>query len=185
MAASEAGLPESLMRLPFPSEGDFAPYYRPYLEAIQKTGVAEPLLNQALRLRAMLGNLTDEGALHRYAEGKWSVKEVLGHIMDTERVMSYRVLRISRGDISPLPGFDQDAYIARGSFDARPLSDLLDELTAVREATLTLLQGLPAGALANRGTASGFEVTAGAVVWIIAGHFEHHAQLLADRYGVG
>lgn len=178
------GLPEPITSLPFPEDGDFAPFYLPYLDAIRATGVGEPLLNQVPRLRARLGSLSDEAARHRYAEGKWSLKEVVGHLVDIERVMAYRVLRISRGDATPLAGVDQDPYVAEGGFDARSLSDLLDEFAVVREATLSLLRGLPPGVLARRGVASGVEVTAGAVVWIIAGHVEHHMGVLAERYGV-
>ncbi len=117
-----------------------------------------------------------------YAPGKWTVKEVVGHIADTERIFAYRILAIARGDQAVLPGFEQDDYVRAGRFNDRPLADLLDELQAVRQGTLTLLRGLPAAAWDRRGTANAFSVTVRGLAFVVAGHALHHAAILRERY---
>jgi hypothetical protein len=109
-------------------------------------------------------------------------QEIFGHVADAERIMSYRALRIARGDATPLPGFDQDDYVPAGAFDQRTLQDLSDELAAVRQATLHLFRHLDATALARRGTASGYPVSVRALAYIIAGHERHHVAILNAKY---
>src|SRR2546423_5296233 len=116
--------------------------------------------------------------------GKWSIKEVIGHVTDAERVFSYRALRFARADTISLPGFDENAWVPAGNFGARSLADLAAELDAVRPATIALFRGLDAAALARRGTASDNAVSVRAIAWIIAGHERHHVALLHERYGV-
>ena len=142
----------------------------------------ERLRAQPAELRALLGSLDDAAARARYEPGKWSIKEVVGHVSDTERVMGYRLLRIGRGDVTPLPGFEQDPYVAAAGADRRPLASLLAELEAVRAATLALVESLPAEAWERRGTASGNPVSARALAYIIAGHAAHHHAVLRERY---
>ena len=132
----------------------------------------------------MLGTLSEARALHRYAPGKWSVKEVLGHLCDTERIYAYRALRFARNDATPLPGFEEDDYVPAGRFDARPLRDLLDEWQAVRSATLALYRGLDGDALLRRGVANGNLISVRAMAWLAAGHALHHLGVLRERYGV-
>jgi len=173
------------LRLSPPSSDEFAPFYGRYIEAVRDADDVIALLRrQPAALRSAAAGLSDAAALARYADGKWSVKEVIGHISDTERIFSYRLLRIARGDTTPLPSFDQDAYIATGGFDRRPLPQLLAEFEAVRASTLALLTSLGAEALMRRGTASTYEVTARAIVYMIAGHARHHLEILRERYGV-
>ena len=148
----------------------------------EASGVVE---RQIAETRALLRDLPAGRAEHRYAAGKWSVAEVVGHLADAERVFSYRALRIARGDETPLPGFDENAYVPAGRFDRRPIADVVDEFTAVRHATLALLRGLPEDTLTRTGTASGYAVSARALAWIIAGHELHHRAVLRERYGVG
>ena len=132
----------------------------------------------------MLEGLSAERAEYRYAEGKWSVKEALGHIIDTERIMSYRALRVGRNDATDLPGFEQDPFVEFGGFRGRTLADLLAEFRAVRVATLCLLRGMPGEAWARTGRADGKAVTARALAWIIAGHERYHAGIYRERYGL-
>jgi uncharacterized damage-inducible protein DinB len=118
----------------------------------------------------------------RYAPGKWSVKEVLGHVCDAERVFAYRALRISRGDRTPIEGFEQDDYVRNGPFAERPLPELIEDYIAVRRATLTLLRNLDEGAWARCGTANGKEVSVRALAYLIAGHELHHRRILEEKY---
>ncbi|HWK90182.1 MAG TPA: DinB family protein, partial [Longimicrobium sp.] len=140
------------------------------------------LRRQMEEAAALARGLSAEQAAHRYAEGKWSIKQVLGHVIDAERIFAYRLLRIGRGDATPLPGFDENPYVDAANFDARTAADLAAELEHVRQSTLDLLRHLDDGALARRGTASGFEVSARALAWIIAGHMHHHLALIRERY---
>jgi uncharacterized damage-inducible protein DinB len=131
---------------------------------------------------AMLAAIPEAKAGYRYAPEKWSIKEVLGHIADAERVFAYRALRIARADVTPLPGFDENAWIPAAEFDRRTLADLAADLRAVRESTLTLFRGFPDEAWPRLGTASGHPVSARALAWIIAGHERHHLRVLHERY---
>jgi len=142
----------------------------------------DELVAQRARMLNALSPLSDEQARYRYAPGKWSIKELVGHLADTERVFAYRLLRIGRGDATPLPGFEENDYARAGSFDARPFGDLLDEWAAVRDATTALASGLPDEAWARRGTANNHPVSARALLYIILGHVEHHRSILQERY---
>lgn len=167
-----------------PTPSEYAPYYHRYVERVPASELAALLDGQPGQLRRMTGSLDDAGALARYAEGKWSVKEVIGHIIDVERVMSYRLLRIARGDRTPLPGFDQDPYVARAGFDPRPLETLLAEFEAVRTATGALVAGLSEPDWDEAGTASELPVSARGLLYIIVGHAAHHFAVLRERYGL-
>jgi hypothetical protein len=142
------------------------------------------LAQQQAETLARLMAVPDSRGDHRYAAGKWSVKQVILHLADTERIMAYRALRIGRGDSTPLPGFDQNLYAPASGADHRTTADLAQELTEVRQATLALFRHLPAAAWSRRGTASDTGVSVRALAWIIAGHERHHLAVLAERYGV-
>ena len=165
-----------------PAEGEFAPYFSRYIDRVPDGDVVERLERQIVETEALLAGVGEARAGDRYAPGKWSVKEVVGHLSDTERVMSYRLLRIARGDATPLPGFEQDDYVRAAGFDRLALADLVAELLAVRRATLALLRGLDDVALARRGTVNGAPMSARALTYIIAGHELHHAAILRQRY---
>ncbi|HKN25277.1 MAG TPA: DinB family protein [Candidatus Acidoferrum sp.] len=165
-----------------PQQGDYALYYENYVALVPSGDFLEILQNQRRELIEMLSPLSEEQAEFRYASGKWSIKEVIGHITDAERIFSYRLLRIARGDQTPLASFEQDGYIANGNFSARKLSDLLEEFSAVREATICLTRSLDHDAWLRRGTASQKEVSALALAFIIAGHERHHRLILEKRY---
>jgi uncharacterized damage-inducible protein DinB len=132
-------------------------------------------------LLLLSGRPESDGDL-RYAPGKWSLKEVLGHINDTERIMSYRALRISRGDTTPLAGFEQDDYVRNGPFARCTLADLIEEYIAVRRATVSLFRNLDEVAWTRRGKASENEVTVRALAYIIAGHELHHRRIVEEKY---
>jgi len=168
-----------------PASDEFAPYYTRYIARVANiASPLEELVAQRARLLEFLSPLSDEQASFRYAADKWSIKELVGHLSDVERVFAYRMLRFGRGDQTPLPGFEEDDYVRAASSDTRGFGDLLDEWAAVRGATVSLAAGMPADAWLRRGTASGAGVSARALLYIILGHVEHHRVVLEERYGV-
>lgn len=175
----------STVTLPRPGSDEAAPFYQGYIAEVASENIGEQLEGQLQKVERLFSNLEERAALARYAPGKWSVKEVLGHLTDVERIFSYRLLRIARGDATPLPGFDENSYVPAAEFDTRPLGDLLAEFRAVRRASLALLGGVPAQAWNIRGTASGNPITPRALAYILVGHVAHHLGVLRERYGVG
>ena len=165
-----------------PQKGDYALYYEKYVALVPSGDFLEILQEQQRELTRLLSPLTEQQAEFRYAPGKWSIKEILGHINDAERIFAYRLLRIARGDQTPLPGFEQDNYIEPGNFSARTLADLLHEFSTVREATVSLIRSLDDAAWRRRGVASQKEVTVTAIAFVIAGHERHHRIILEERY---
>ncbi len=165
-----------------PAPDEYAPHYAPYIARVPEGGLVEILERQIEGTRRLLAGLTETEAEHAYAPGKWTIKEVVGHITDTERVFSYRALRIGRGDTTELPGFDENLYAPAGAFGARTLVNLLDEFVAVRQATIWLLGTLPAEAWPRRGVASGQVISVRALACNIAGHELHHRAILEERY---
>ena len=167
-----------------PGASEYAPYYGTYVGKVPEGDLLHILEHQHRDTQALLSGLSEAKALHRYAPGKWSVKEVVGHLTDAERVFSYRALRFARGDAKPLQGFDENAWVPAGKFDARPLADLAAEFAAVRRATIALFKSLDAAALERRGVASDNPISVRALAYIIAGHERHHVSILHERYGV-
>jgi uncharacterized damage-inducible protein DinB len=165
-----------------PAADEYAPYYHRYIERVADGDIESVLEEQIGGTLALLRSLGEEDGDRAYAEGKWSIKEVVGHVADTERIFSYRLMRAARGDATPLPSFDENAFAAAGAFGARTLASLTDELAAVRAATVALVRGLPEGAWDHRGTASGHGFSVRAAAYMIAGHEVHHAGLLRTRY---
>lgn len=170
------------LSLPRPASDESAPFYHGYISEVPGEQVGEYLVEQLHDLERLLAPLDDAGARARYAPDKWSVKEVLGHVTDAERIFAYRLMRIARGDTTPLPGFDENAYVPAGDFDARPLASLVGEFRALRMSTIALMEGLPPGGWARRGQASGASISAGALAYIIVGHVAHHTGVLRERY---
>ena len=165
-----------------PAPGEFAPYYARYVDAVPDGDVLETIETHLDAWVELLDRFGEARAGHRYAPGKWSVKEVIGHLADAERIFVYRALCAARGESGPLPAFDENAYVARADFDRRTLNSLLGEFTAVRRATLSLFRNLDDEALARRVVANNQPVSARAIAWIAAGHERHHARLLEERY---
>jgi uncharacterized damage-inducible protein DinB len=172
------------VRIARPAANEHIPYFSRYIELVPGDDAMPHLESQIAASLAALRPLDEARALHRYATGKWSVKEVVGHVMDGERVFAYRALRFARADAAPLPGFEENEWVPAGRFDQRPLGDLLDEWAAAREATIALYRGFDEDALSRGGTASGNPVTVRALAWIIAGHERHHLKILRERYGI-
>ncbi|MFC4779451.1 DinB family protein [Paenibacillus sp. GCM10023252] len=164
------------------SPDEYAPFYETYVRLVKDLHPLEVLEQSVQEVVQLIHGLGEEGALHRYAPGKWSVKELLGHIVDTERIMSYRLLRIARGDQTPLAGYEEDDYVRSAAFDDRPLTDLLEEYSAVRRSSVALLKSLGEEALLRRGTANGHPCSARAIAYIMAGHERHHVGVLRERY---
>ena len=169
-------------RIARPREGEYLPYYHKYISLVPDGDLVEILRKQTGDTLAFLRSIPEERATHRYAPGKWSIKEVVGHLADTERVMGYRALRIARDDKTPMPGFDENAWVPAGNFDARSFASLVNELEQVRGATIAFLETLDSTAGARRGTANNAEITARALAYIIAGHERHHVDILKERY---
>ncbi len=174
----------STKRIPAPDADEYAPFYAGYVAQVRERDPVGVLERQVPVLHAAAAGMTDGEALERYAPGKWSIKQVLGHLGDTERVFSYRLLRIARGDDTPLAGFDENDFVAAGGFEERSVPSLLRELDVVRASTLQLVDNLPPEAWPRRGTANGIGISAGAILYIVAGHMEHHFAILRERYGL-
>lgn len=164
---------------------DHAPFYARYLQRLPPDRPVLALLReQAEETAARLRPLDEQRADLAYAPGKWTVREVAGHLADCERIFGYRALRIARADETPLASFDEDRFVAAAHFERRPLADILAELAHLRAANLLMFEGLDAQELARAGTASGARVTVAALAAIIAGHERHHLSILRERYGV-
>ena len=172
------------MTIARPAENEFAPFYAGYIAKVADSGPLTMLANQIAAFENLRA-LPDETGNYRYADGKWSVKELLGHMADAERVFAYRLLRIARADKTPLAGFDENAWAEVAPHGKRPLADVVDELIAVRRATITLVGSLDETAAGNIGVANNNPVSGRAICWIVAGHAEHHLGILAERYKVG
>ncbi|HEX2191383.1 MAG TPA: DinB family protein [Longimicrobiaceae bacterium] len=168
-----------------PAADEYAPFYAGYVASVREEDVSYVLARQPADLRGMCIDLAEAEALARYAPGKWSVKEVVGHLADAERVFAYRAFRIARGDATPLAGFDENAYVAAGGFDARSMRDLLDDFHVARMATLSLFRATPPAAWERRGVANGSDVSVRALAYVAAGHVRHHLVILRERYGLG
>jgi len=172
-----------------PAATEHAPFYAGYIDAAEASlaqrglpDVVALLEAQTADWQALMASVPEAKASHAYAPGKWTLGESLVHVSDTERVFSYRLLRIARGDRTPLPGFEQDDWVPTSRAGRRSLADVLGEMYAVRAATLALVRSLDEEAIAQTGVASGKDVTARALVWMIAGHMQHHFVLTRDRY---
>ena len=165
-----------------PGKDEYAEFHNGYISLVAESDVLKVLWSQPKALSDLLGEISDEYAERPYAEGKWTLKELLGHIIDTERIFAYRTLRFSRGDRTPLQGFDQDPYVENSRSNERALTSLLDEFETVRRANMFLLEELNENDLERRGEASGAEVTVRALVYLLAGHAAHHLNILRERY---
>jgi uncharacterized damage-inducible protein DinB len=165
-----------------PDPGEHAEYYSKYTRLVPDGDIVEILEAQLRETAAFLRAIPSHLHGHRYAEGKWSVKEVIGHLCDAERIFAYRALRFGRGDTTPLASFDENAYVANARFDEQEFDLLVEDFVEVRRATLTLLRGMNADEAARQGTASDWPVSVRALAWIIAGHVIHHTGILRERY---
>jgi len=165
-----------------PERGEYAPFYETYITKVQGSDILAALDDQRRQMLLLLSGRTESDGDVRYAPGKWSAKEVLGHVCDGERILSYRALCIARRDTTPLPGYDENSYVANAPFSRRALPDLIEDFIAVRRATLSLFRNFDDDAWMRRGTANNNEVTVRALAYIIAGHELHHRLALQEKY---
>jgi hypothetical protein len=168
-----------------PQAGEYTPYYDRYISLVQGEDILHTLDEQRRQTMTLLCGRDEEDGDFRYAPEKWSAKEVLGHVCDTERIFAYRALRIARADATPLAGFEQDDYVSNGPFSRVQLPEMIEDFIAVRRATLSLLRNLDEPAWTRRGSANKNEVTVRALAYIIAGHELHHRKILEEKYFVG
>jgi len=171
--------------IPRPGADEHLPYYGKYIAQVPGDDAMQTLASHIESWYPTLRKLSDAQALHRYEPGKWSVKEVLAHLCDGERVFCYRALRFARADVTALAGFDENAWVPNSGADRRPIVELADELRAVRAATVALFRSFDGEMLVRRGEANGATISVRALAWICAGHAIHHQTLLRERYGHG
>lgn len=165
-----------------PAPSEYSPSHGKYVEQVADGDVLQTLEAQLDETLGLIRGIPEERGGFRYGPGKWSIREVLGHVIDAERIFAYRALRVARGDRTPLPGFDENEFVANARFDERTLASLAEELQVVRAATLALLRHLSQDELARVGTASESPVTARGLAWVIAGHERHHVSIVRERY---
>lgn len=165
-----------------PEPTEHVPYYAQYIQLVPENDVIAALTAQIPVVRDFFAKIPAARAGYRYAEGKWSIREVLGHLTDSERIMSYRALRFARNDATPLPGFEEDDYVRNAAFDGYDLPDLVSEWEHVRRASISLFSHLAPAAWARRGSANGSPITVRALAFILVGHPRHHLEVVRTRY---
>ena len=166
-----------------PATDEYAPFYADYVQrAAQRENMYTALAQQIEELHAALDSLSDAQACFKPGPGEWSIKEVIGHLNDVERVFSYRLLRVSRGDATPLPGFEQEDYVRAAGFDRYSLADLVREFEFLRGANMLAIGHMTEDAIDCRGTASGYTVSARALIYMLVGHVDHHMASLREKY---
>ncbi|HEV7373265.1 MAG TPA: DinB family protein [Pyrinomonadaceae bacterium] len=166
-----------------PVEGEYAPYTIMYIGLLPDDGLVLKHLEENLKAtKDFILSLPEEKLLHRYAEGKWTIKEILVHLIDDERIYAYRALRFARNDKTELPGFEQDDYAIQSGANERDVKDILKEFTTVRNATISLFEGLDRKALLRAGVASGNIMSVRAAAYHIAGHEMRHINIIRERY---
>jgi hypothetical protein len=167
-----------------PTPSDYAPAQAAYVALVEEDDILAAMERQSSEMQKFLASIDETKAAHRYAEGKWSVKEVIGHIADAERIIGYRALAIARGDGQPLPGFEEDEYVANASFDDWKLGDLAEQYALVRRTNIVFFKNLRAEAWQRRGIANETPVSVHGLAYVIVGHERHHLRVLKERYGV-
>lgn len=172
------------MHKPAPHEYPQSPYFSRYLEAVDGQNVVDFLTAQGAEVTNLFKNLTDDQQTFRYAPGKWSPKQLLGHMTDTERVFAYRMLAIARGEQQSLPGFDENEYMHAANFNDQPLDALLRQYELTRQGTIALATSFNPETWERRGTANGAAIGVRVLAWLIAGHERHHLNILHERYGL-
>ncbi len=165
-----------------PEKNEFASYYGNYISLVEGGDVIPVLDAQAADVRSVFSALPEEKGTYRYADGKWTIKELLSHIIDGERIFAYRVLRISRGDETPIEGFEQDDYIETANANDRLFADLIAEFDLQRRSNLLMLKGVSDEGSRRMGTASDNPISTRAIAYIMAGHVQHHLAILKERY---
>ena len=168
--------------IPRPKEGEYPAYYTNYIALVPEGDLLAFLRNQGNEISELLKNIAVDKENYRYAAGKWTVKELLGHLIDTERIMAFRALVFSRAESHSIPGFDENEYVKAGGFEHRTLSSLSSELETLRASNIDLIGSFSKDQLSRVGNANGLKVTVAALCYIIAGHAAHHINILKERY---
>lgn len=165
-----------------PEPTEYGEYYGKYISLVDEHDIREAFARQPSELRSLFDGVAEEKGAFTYADGKWTIKESLSHLIDGERIFAYRMLRISRGDETPIEGFEQDGYIENSNANNRTFADLLEEFDLNRRGNVLLLNNLDEAALKRIGTASGLPISVRALANISIGHVRHHLGILKDRY---
>lgn len=165
-----------------PVKGDYSPYYEEYISKVEGENGIVILKSQLSSTIKYFDEIPEDKGTYSYAIGKWSIKELIGHIIDTERVFAYRAMCIARGETKSLPGFEQDSYVKSANFNERKLNNLVKEFKTLREANIALFDGFDEVAFSRRGLANGKEITVLAILFIISGHTVHHLNILKEKY---
>lgn len=167
-----------------PEIGEFASYFEGYVSLVPETDIISALRAQTGELTDLVRQIPEERGGFRYAPDKWTIREVLGHLADTERVMSYRATCLARGERNELPGFDENEYVRTANFDQWTLADLAAQFESLRKANVAVLEHLDRDAWNRRGIVNSNSITVSAIAWVMAGHVRHHLKVLKERYGV-
>lgn len=168
------------MKRPLPSE--YPSFYKNYVDNVKTDNIIKELRDQVIDIQAVISEIPEEKEEYRYAEGKWTIKEIIGHIIDTERVLGYRAMRFARKDKTPLPGYDENYFVANANFNKQTLYSLGHEFAIVREANLALFKVWDEEALSQVGVANGLDVTVRSLLFMIAGHATHHMNVIKIKY---
>jgi uncharacterized damage-inducible protein DinB len=163
---------------------EYGEFYKDYINLVDKPNVIQSLISQGQKVYTIIRQLSEDKANYRYEDDKWSVKEIIGHLVDTERIMAYRALCISRGEQASLPGYDHESYVEQGEFDQRSLQSLSTEYDALRNANISMFSSFTKDQMLRKGTANEATVSVRALAYIIAGHERHHMQILEDKYDI-
>ncbi len=166
----------------YPQSKEYAHYYSDYVGLVSKGNILNTLNTQMHELFTLINTIPGDKALFAYKSGKWTIKEIIGHLIETERVFSYRALCFSRGDNSELPGMDQDLWMEKNNYNSRTLSNLSNEYLAVRVATIHLFKNMTKEMISKEGVASGVKFTVRAIAFVIAGHETHHLNIIKEKY---
>src|SRR6218665_1429482 len=165
-----------------PQAGEYPPYYQHYIDLVKSANVIKALKDQVLDIQAVISEIPEEKEAYAYAEGKWTIKEVIGHIIDTERILGYRALCFARKEKTQLPGFDENQYVANSNFNDRTLYELGHEFAIVREANLAMFKTFGTEQLSQIGNANGNTVSVRSILYMIAGHATHHVNVIRLKY---
>lgn len=168
--------------MPKPSPTNYPGYFQKYIDQVTEPDFFTALQNQSSGLELFLQSITEEKSMFAYAEGKWTIKEMLLHMSDTERIFCYRALCFARGEKTNLPGFEENDYAANSNANSRTWESLVQEFLTVRKATEVLFKSFSENALASVGTANNNQATVSSIGFILLGHFNHHKKILAERY---
>ena len=167
-----------------PEASEYPTFYAGYVASVPGDDIVHVLQRSGEEIAAILASIPEERGGYRYADDKWTIRTLIGHVIDAERIFTYRALRIARGDATPLPGFDENAFAVTANSDLRTIANLADEFSHVRASTVRLFASFPPDAWTRSGTVNNGHVTARALGYITAGHASHHLRILRERYGV-